>query len=136
MEIYFKSIVAGGGAVASFLFGGWTMALQALLVFVVIDFITGFFASAKSGSLSSRIGSRGIAKKIMIFLIVALAHMVDQMLGDGDVIRDAAITFYLANEGLSIIENSGRMGLPVPDVVKQAIEILKGKDKEKNNNGN
>lgn len=112
------------------------MALQALLVFVVIDFITGFFASVKSGSLSSRIRSRGIAKKIMIFLIVALAHMVDQMLGDGNVIRDAAITFYLANEGLSIIENSGRMGLPVPDVVKQGIEILKGKDKEKNNNGN
>jgi toxin secretion/phage lysis holin len=136
MEIYFKSILAGGGAVASFLFGGWTMAIQALVVFVVIDFLTGFFASAKSGSLSSRIGSRGIMKKVMIFLIVSLSHMVDQMLGDAHVIRDATITFYLANEGLSILENSEKMGLPVPDVVKQAIEILKGKDKEKDNNAN
>jgi toxin secretion/phage lysis holin len=136
MEIYFKSVLTSGGAIASYLFGGWTMAIQTLLVFVVIDFITGFLAAGKIGSLSSRIGSRGITKKVLIFLIVALAHMVDQMLGDGHVIRDATITFYLANEGLSILENSGRIGLPVPDVVKQAIQILKGKDKEKNNNGN
>ena len=133
MEIYFKSILASGGAIASYLFGGWTMAIQTLLVFVVIDFTTGFLAAGKDGSLSSRIGSRGISKKVMIFLIVALAHMVDQTLGDGHVIRDATITFYLANEGLSIIENSGKMGLPVPAVITQAIEILKGKDKKEDN---
>lgn len=63
MEITFKSILASGGAIASYLFGGWTMAIQALVVFVVIDFITGFFAAGRSGSLSSRIGSKGKDKE-------------------------------------------------------------------------
>jgi toxin secretion/phage lysis holin len=130
METSLKVGMAIGGATASFLWGGWTIAIQALMVFAMIDYVTGVVAAGKEGNLSSRLGGRGIAKKVMIFLIVAVAHMVDQMLGDGDIVRDATITFYLCNEGLSIIENSGKMGLPVPTVITQAIQILKGKDKE------
>ena len=101
--------------------------LNILLVFVVIDYITGVIASGIEGKLSSGIGMRGIAKKVFIFVIVAVAHLADQAIGDGSLLMDAAIFFYMANEMLSIIENTGRVGLPVPNILKQAVEVLKGK---------
>ncbi len=123
----FKFCIAGGGACASYLFGGWNQLLQILLVFVIIDYITGVVASGVEGKLSSSVGLKGIAKKVFIFVIVAVAHLADTALGDGSLLQDAAIFFYIANELLSIIENAGRVGLPVPEILKQAIEILKGK---------
>ena len=98
-----------------------------LLAFVVIDYITGVLASALEGKLSSNVGRKGIAKKVFIFVIVAIAHVVDVCLGDGNLFRDAAIFFYLANEMLSIIENAGRAGVPVPDILQKAIELFKSK---------
>lgn len=127
-----KWIAAAGGGIASFLWGGWSIAIQTLFVFVAIDYITGFLASATEGKLSSKAGMKGIAKKAYIFVIVALCHMADQTIGDGThLFRDGAITFYLINESLSIIENTGRLGVPVPDQLRQAIEILKGKTQNK-----
>ena len=123
----FKLCVAGGGACASYLFGGWSQLLGILLAFVVIDYIAGVSASAIEGKLSSNVGRKGIAKKVLIFVIVAVAHLVDVALGDGNFFRDATIFFYLANETISILENSGRIGLPIPEVLQKAIEILKGK---------
>ena len=122
----FKTIIALGGGAASYLFGGWSSLLSILLAFVVIDYVTGVVAAGMEGKLSSAVGLRGIAKKIFIFVMVAVAHLADQAAGT-QVIRDAAIFFYLANELLSIIENSGRIGLPVPPMISQAVEILKGK---------
>jgi toxin secretion/phage lysis holin len=122
-----KLCAAGGGACLSYLYGGWSQLLNILLVFVVVDYITGVVASGIEGKLSSGIGMRGIAKKVFIFVIVAVAHLADKAIGNGSLLMDAAIFFYLANEMLSIIENTGRVGLPVPNILKQAVEVLKGK---------
>jgi toxin secretion/phage lysis holin len=127
MENLFKTIVAIGGAVASYLFGGWSSLLSILLTFVVLDYVTGFAAAAKEGKLNSEVGMWGIAKKVGIFAIVAAAHLVDTALGDAHLFRDAAIFFFLANELLSVIENAGRIGVPIPPVLQQAVEVLRGK---------
>ena len=100
--------------------------LGILLAFVAIDYVTGVVAAGAEGKLASEVGLKGIAKKIFIFVMVAVAHLVDQAVGS-EVIRDAAIFFYLANELLSIVENSGRIGLPVPPAITKAVDILKGK---------
>ena len=123
----FKSIIAAGGAAVSYFYGGWSALLQVLLAFVIIDYVTGVLASAIEGRLSSVIGAKGIAKKVFIFVIVAVAHLVDTSLGEAHVFRDATIFFYLANELLSILENAGRVGLPIPPVIAQAVQALQGK---------
>src|SRR5690606_20413472 len=109
LENLYKSIIAVGGAAASYLFGGWSALLSILLTFVVLDYVTGFLAAAKKGKLNSEVGLWGIAKKVAIFFVVAVAHLVDTALGDAHLFRDAAIFFYLANELLSITENTGRL---------------------------
>ena len=127
MENWIKTLVAVGGAAASYLFGGWSALLSILLTFVVLDYITGFLAAAKEGKLSSEVGLWGIARKVAIFAVVAVAHLVDSALGDAHLFRDAAVFFYLANELLSITENLGRVGAPIPPAVQRAVEILRGK---------
>jgi toxin secretion/phage lysis holin len=126
-DITFKSAVAAGGAAISYFYGGWSALLGILLTFVVIDYITGVLASATEGRLSSAIGAKGIAKKVLIFVIVAVAHLVDTSLGEAHVFRDATIFFYLANELLSILENAGRAGLPIPPMITKAVQVLQGK---------
>jgi toxin secretion/phage lysis holin len=127
VENIFKTLVAIGGAAASYLFGGWSSLLSILLTFVVFDYITGVVAAGKEGKLSSEVGLWGIPKKIAIFAIVAVAHLVDTALGDAHLFRDAAIFFYLANELLSITENLGRIGVPIPGAIQRAVEVLRGK---------
>lgn len=122
-----KIAIAGVGSCVSYLYGGWSQLLHVLLFFVVVDYISGVIASGIEGKLSSSIGMKGIAKKVFVFVIVAVAHQVDVALGNGNIFRDAAIFFYLANETLSIIENAGRTGVPVPDILQQAVKILKDK---------
>lgn len=131
MENIFKAIVAAGGAAASFLFGGWSSLLTILLVFVIFDYVTGVFAAGKEGKLNSEVGLWGIPKKVAIFGVVAVAHLVDTALGDAHLFRDAAIFFYLANELLSITENLGRIGVPIPPKIQQAVEVLRGKAESK-----
>jgi len=127
MENLFKTIVAVGGAAASFLFGGWSALLNILLVCVVLDYVSGVLAAGKEGKLSSEVGLWGIPKKVAIFAVVAIAHLVDTALGDAHLFRDAAIFFYLANEILSITENLGRLGVPIPTVIQKAVEVLRQK---------
>lgn len=137
MSNTFKSIMAVLGGIGSFLFGGWPALLTVLLAFVITDYITGIIAGAIEGKLSSQVGMKGIAKKVMIFLIVAVAHLADTAVGMGNIFRDAAIFFYLANELLSILENAGRIGVPIPSAIQKAVEILNGKsnmDKGENSN--
>ena len=93
METLFKSIIAVGGAAVSYLFGGWSQLLGILLTFVVLDYISGIAAAGKEGKLSSEVGLWGIPKKISIFLVVAVAHLIDTVLGESHLFRDTAIFF-------------------------------------------
>ena len=126
-EIIYKTVVTLSGGIVGWLFGGWSVLLQILLAFVFIDYVSGILASGVEGKLSSKVGFRGIAKKAMIFLIVAVGHLVDRAVGQGHMVSDAIVFFYLGMELLSITENAGRAGVPVPVQIKNAVEILKGK---------
>ena len=126
-EAAIGGLAAIPGAAASFLFGGWSALLNILLAFVVIDFISGLAAAGAEGGLKSKTGLIGIARKVFIFAMVAIAHLIDTALGEQHIFRDATIFFYLANELLSILENAGRVGLPVPEPIKNAVEALRRK---------
>lgn len=127
-----KYISAGVGAVISFVFGGWNTLLSILLAFVILDYVSGFIAAGTEGKLNSSVGMKGIAKKVGVFFVVAVAHMLDVALDyDGHILRDATIFFFLANEALSILENVGRIGVPIPRVLQKAIDILSDKSDEK-----
>ncbi|MFD0588838.1 holin family protein [Paenibacillus sp. GCM10027627] len=128
LETATKSTIAALGAAITFLYGGWDALIIALVAFVAFDYITGIAAAAVQGKLSSGAGLKGIARKMFIFVVVALGHIVDVTLGnENTLIRDAIIYFYLANELLSILENGGKLGAPIPPVIKQAVEVLKGR---------
>ncbi|WP_297992317.1 holin family protein [uncultured Anoxybacillus sp.] len=129
-DIIYKTGAAVIGAVIGYLFGGWSELLGILLAFVVLDYMTGILAASKEGTLRSAVGFKRIPKKVMIFLLVAVGHLIDRAVGTNGLFRDATIFFYLANELLSIIENAGRMGLPIPEQIKQAVEILQGKSEK------
>lgn len=128
-EIFYKTITTGVGAIVGYIFGEWSVLLQILLAFVIIDYVSGLLASGVEGKLSSKVGFKGIAKKLMIFVLVAVGHFVDKAIGDGSMVQNAIIFFYLGNELLSILENAGRTGLPVPEQIKNAVDVLKGKSK-------
>jgi toxin secretion/phage lysis holin len=125
-----KYIAAIGGSLITYLFGGWSALIQILVAFVVIDYVTGVLAAGVNGKIDSGIGMKGIARKVFIFVIVACGHLVDGAMGTEDIVRDAAIYFYIANELISILENAGEIGLPVPDVLKNSIDRLKGKGED------
>ncbi|MGG3958435.1 phage holin family protein [Bhargavaea massiliensis] len=129
LDVAFKTGAAAVGAVAGYLFGGWSELLGILLAFVIMDYVTGVMAAYKEGTLKSAVGFKRIPKKVMIFVLVAVGHLIDRAVGTNGLFRDATIFFYLSNELLSIIENAGRMGLPVPEQIQQAVEVLKGKSK-------
>lgn len=127
LDVAFKTGAAILGGLAGLIFGESTGLLVALFWMAIIDYGTGMAAGYTEGTLSSKVGFKGIAKKVMIFVMVALAHQVDSALGTKNMFRDATIVFYMANELLSIFENAGRMGVPVPERLTQAVEVLKGK---------
>lgn len=122
---------AMGGALGAVM-GGYDGFLYALIVFVVMDYVTGVMVGILNKELSSRIGFRGIFKKVVIFWLVAVAHIIDtHVIGNGSVLRIAVIFFYLSNEGISILENATVIGLPVPGKLKEILEqIREGKEDE------
>ena len=124
-------IAAIGGWLGYFL-GGWDGFLYALLAFVVIDYLTGLMCAVLDKKLSSEVGFRGIFKKVIMFALVGVGHIIDKsVLGDGSVIRTAVIFFYLSNEGVSILENAAHIGLPIPGKLKDILEQLHDRsDKE------
>jgi len=126
-EIFYKTGATVTGAAVGWLYGGWDPLLQVLLTLSIIDYGTGLLASGVEGKLSSKVGFKGIAKKVMIYILVAAGHLVDVTIGKGSMIQDAITFFYLGNELLSILENAGRTGLPVPKQIKDAVTILKGR---------
>lgn len=123
---------AVGGWLGYFL-GGMDGFIYALITFVVVDYITGLMCAVLDRKLSSEIGFRGIFKKILIFSLVAIGHIIDKsVIGDGSVIRTAVIFFYLSNEGISILENAAHIGLPIPQKLKDVLGQLHNKgDEEK-----
>ena len=122
-------IAAVGGYIGYFL-GGWDGFLFALVAFVVIDYLTGIMVAILEKRLSSEVGFRGIFKKVLIFSLVAVGHIVDsQLIQNGSAIRTAVIFFYLTNEGISILENTAKIGLPVPEKLKTVLEQLNKEDK-------
>lgn len=115
------------GAILTYSYGGWSELLSFFFLAMVIDYVTGIGASIKEQKgLSSKVGFLGIFKKFLMAVVVVMAHRMDILLGSS-VIMTGAIYFYLANELISITENYGRLGLPMPDQVKQVIQILKAK---------
>ena len=122
----FKLALGEAGAIIGFFIGGADGLIKALIVFAIVDYITGVAAAAIEHRLNSEIGFKGITKKLLLFCIVGVAHILDlYVLGTGAVCRSAVVLFYIANEGLSIIENVARCGLPIPDKLKIILEQLK-----------
>ena len=128
------AVIGAIGAFIARLFGGWDAAMTTLVIFMGIDYLMGlivagiFKRSGKSenGGLDSRAGFKGLLKKSVVLLVVLVACRLDLVLGS-TFIKDAVIIGYIANETISIIENAGLMGIPIPDVIKRAIDILKNK---------
>lgn len=127
----FKTIMTSLGAIIGYYLGGFDMLLKALLILVLVDYVSGMMASGIEGKLRSNTGFKGIARKVMLFLIVVCGSLMDHSLNTGDTFRNATIFFYISNELLSILENAGRIGIPIPEKLKQTIEILKTKEGEK-----
>lgn len=123
-------------AIGGWLLGGCDGLLFALIAFVVIDYITGVMCAINDHTLSSEVGFRGICRKVLIFLLVGIANILDvQVIGTGSVLRTAVIFFYISNEGVSLLENAGRLGLPIPqklkDILAQLHDRADGTDDEK-----
>ena len=113
-----------GGWLGYFL-GGCDGLLYALIAFVVIDYITGVMCAIINRELSSAVGFKGIFRKVLIFLLVGIANIIDvQVIGTGAVLRTAVIFFYISNEGVSLLENAGHLGLPIPQKMKDVLEQL------------
>jgi toxin secretion/phage lysis holin len=128
-----ETAIAAVGGVLGWYLGGLDGFLYALIAFVVVDYITGILRAIVEKTLSSRIGARGIAKKVAIFLVVGIGHLIDANLlgGEGAALRTAVIFFYIANEGISLLENATAIGLPVPEQLKDVLaQLHKKSDKE------
>lgn len=121
---------AVGGWLGWFL-GGCDGLLYALITFVVVDYITGVMCAVVDKKLSSEVGFKGIFRKILIFLLVGIANLLDvNIIGNGSVLRTAAIFFYLSNEGVSLLENATHLGLPVPEKLKSVLQQLHDRAEE------
>lgn len=124
------ALAAVGGALGWFL-GGWDGFLYALLAFVVLDYLTGVLCAIADKKLSSEIGFKGISRKVLIFALVGVGNIIDsQVLGGSGAVRTAVIFFYLSNEGVSILENAGHLGLPIPEKLKAVLEQLHDRNDE------
>ena len=129
MDNIFKNIMAAVCTLISFLFGNMEGMLIALIALIILDYISGVIAAAVEKRLSSAVGAKGIAKKIFMLLIVALANIVDiNVIGDGHVLKTVTVVFYICNECISLIENAGRIGVPVPKKLLDVLEQLKNRD--------
>ena len=120
---------AGIGGIVTYIWGPWDALIIALVAMVVIDYITGVIKAAVQGKLSSLVGFKGLLKKVAIFLLVAVGVMVDRVIpATNEAVRSAVIFFYIANEGLSILENAGELGLPLPAALKKSLEKMQDKE--------
>lgn len=136
------SILTATGVAGSLItgaFGGWDKGLITLVIFMAIDYVTGLMVAgvfkkskkSENGALESRAGFKGLCKKCMVLLFILIAHRLDLMLG-ANYIRDAVIIAFIANETVSVVENAGLMGVPIPAIITKAIDVLNKKENEAN----
>ena len=131
MEKYFNAVVAVLATFFTYLFGSWDLALQVLIVFMVLDYLTGVLHAYLIGQLSSEVGFKGLVKKCMILVVLIIGVMLDRILGTGTwVFRTLVCYFYIANEGISLLENVGNIGIPIPNKIRNALEQLNKDDEE------
>ena len=124
------AVAAIGGWLGYFL-GGMDGLMIALIVFMVLDYITGLMCAIADKKLSSAVGFRGICKKVLILMLVGVAHIVDlHVVGTGDALRSAVVCFYLSNESVSMLENAAHLGLPIPEKLKSVLAQLHGREDE------
>ena len=127
-------IFAGIGGWLGYFLGGCDGLLYALIAFVVIDYITGVMCAIANHTLSSEVGFKGICRKVLIFLLVGIANILDiHIIGSGSVLRTAVIFFYISNEGVSLLENAAHLGLPVPEKIKVVLEQLHDRSTKEEN---
>lgn len=127
MQSAIKSILSAVATTLLFILGGWDIALQSLIIIMIIDYLTGISKSYVAKKLNSNKGFKGIVKKLAMLGIVAIAVIIDRLIGDTGLIRNFIIYYLVANEGLSIIENLGEMDIIVPEFLKTKLEQLKDK---------
>ena len=127
-------VFTGIGGWLGYFLGGWDGLLYALIAFVVIDYVTGVMCAISNHTLSSEVGFKGICRKVLIFLLVGIGSILDaHVIGSGSVLRTAVIFFYISNEGVSILENAARLGLPVPEKIKVVLEQLHDRSAKEDN---
>lgn len=134
-ENVFISVIGVIGGIISTIYGGWSSAMTTLVIFMAVDYLTGLSVAAvfknstksSTGALESRAGFKGLCRKGMILLVVLVACRLDMTLKT-DFVRDATVIAFITNELISIIENAGLMGIPIPKVIRRAIDVLKDKE--------
>lgn len=122
-----KAFVCSLGGLSAGLLGGWDLLLKILVIFVCLDYAAGVSAAIVERKLNSQIAFRGVAKKILLFIPIAVAFWIDQLIGQ-EILRSVAIMFYIANEGISVLENCARVGIPIPEAIKRALAQLGGEE--------
>lgn len=131
----FRTLIAGLASVTTFVFGKPDVWLMSLLVMVITDYISGLAAAYINNELSSKVGFNGILKKVMYFFVVAVAHCIDVATGAGGVLQNLTIGFLIANEGISVLENCAKCGIPIPKRLLNALAQIKGaEENDKKNN--
>ena len=125
-DTFFSTLTAIGAGIASTLLGGWDKSLEILLIFIIMDYVTGIAAAFKTKTLKSSVGFEGLMKKGAIFLIVILSAQLDRITGNAaGVFRTSTAFFFIANEGLSVVENVGEMGVKLPGFITGALTKLR-----------
>ncbi|WP_341517742.1 phage holin family protein [Bacillus paramobilis] len=135
MDVLLKAFIVLFGGFCGYFLGGRDTTLKVLVILAAIDYITGVFAAGINGELKSKVGFKGIAKKVVLFLLVAAATQADAFMGTNSAIREATIFFFIGNELLSLLENAGRIGIPLPSALTNTVEILDGKQKQTEKKG-
>lgn len=132
MNNIFNSVVAVIATFFTYLFGGWDAAIGVLIVLMVLDYITGVLNGYLTKTLNSEVGFKGLLKKFLILVVMIIAVMLDRLMNTGDwIFRTLVCYFYIANEGISLLENISLMGVPIPDKIKDALEQLNNEGTEK-----
>ena len=120
-----QMVFAAVGGWLGYFLGGNDGLLIALVLFVAVDYLTGVMCAISDKTLSSNVGFKGIFRKVLIFVMVGIGHVIDtQLIGSGDALRTAVIFFYISNEGVSLLENAGHIGLPIPEKLKEVLAQL------------
>lgn len=129
MKEFLCGLLATLGWLFIYLLGGWDVALQCLLLAIAFDYVSGIIKAFHTKTLSSKVGFQGILKKVGVLVIVMLGVLIDRVTGNTGAVRTLVIYYFVANEGLSVLENLGQAGVPIPDAIKKALKALKKETK-------